>query len=503
MDFVALSLPEAAYLYMGLAVQALVRQSSLRWLPGVIVLVWTLVLLGRAGLRAAGGQYRSLLGYLGASLVILVLFWPEAVPFGRRTDATDPTRVASYAATQDPDAAVITAEDTGAVPATLRDPTLLAPGFRLLLRAITETPLVLARTINSQAHRTFASLLPMQWLLTQELTAEAVGAVGDWVHNCLLPAKTLLMQAGGGQTYQDLLPWDGSPLRGELARRQVTPGAQTGIQWLRASDSGTAVRCDVYLDAVELRVQRWLATQTTERGTPLLDVFQRELGLSPQDQARFLVYREMLRAAGPAVPAPSLTGTYAALRGVSVLGGMLGGAADEGVRANILKSAGFSIGGLSAAGGAAKAALQGAGNEFQRAIDGIAWVVGLAVFLTWWGPYLIGLINLVLIGLFPIVVLWALMPQSQFQPLAHYFAALFFTASMPLWWALVDVAQRLANTTAPQVGSGLVETITHATAGWAWASMITALGILLIPVVVGILIFSVFRAIGGLWRGSL
>ena len=98
-------------------------------------------------------------------------------------------------------------------------------------------------------------------MLTQEFTADAAGAVGDWVHNCLLPAKTLLMQSGGAQTYQDLLPWEGSALRDELARRQVTPGAQTGIQWLRAPGSGTTVRCDVYLDAVEGRVQGWLATQ--------------------------------------------------------------------------------------------------------------------------------------------------------------------------------------------------------------------------------------------------
>jgi hypothetical protein len=95
--------------------------------------------------------------------VLLVLFWPEAVPFGRLIGrTTDPAHVASYAATQDPGAEVITAADTGEVPDTLRNPTLLAPGFRLLLRAITETPLALARTINSQTHRTFASLMPMQ-----------------------------------------------------------------------------------------------------------------------------------------------------------------------------------------------------------------------------------------------------------------------------------------------------------------------------------------------------
>ena len=67
-------------------------------------------------------------------------------PSGR---TTAPTQIASYAASQDPGAEIITADDTGQVPDTLRDPTLLAPGFRLLLRAITETPLALARTINS------------------------------------------------------------------------------------------------------------------------------------------------------------------------------------------------------------------------------------------------------------------------------------------------------------------------------------------------------------------
>ena len=116
MDFIVLSLPEASYLYMGLAVQALVRHSSLRWLPGVMVLVWTLVLLARAGLRTTGTPYRSVLGYVGASLVMLVLFWPEAVPFGRAPSATEAARIASYAAMQDPDAEVVTAARHGRRP---------------------------------------------------------------------------------------------------------------------------------------------------------------------------------------------------------------------------------------------------------------------------------------------------------------------------------------------------------------------------------------------------
>src|SRR5712691_10924316 len=171
MDFLALSLPEAAYLYMGLAIQSLVRASSLRQLPRVMVLLWVLVLLWRAQGRPGG--YRAVVGYLGTSLIMLILFWPESVPFGRLVgQTTAPEQVGSYAATQDPGAEVITAADTQQVPDTLRNPALLAPGFRLILRAITETPLALARVMNAQAHRTFAGLMPMAWFLDVTLPAD-------------------------------------------------------------------------------------------------------------------------------------------------------------------------------------------------------------------------------------------------------------------------------------------------------------------------------------------
>jgi len=276
----------------------------------------------------------------------------------------------------------------------------------------------------------------------------------------------------------------------------VVPGAQTGIFWLRGTARTTTVRCDIYLDAVEARTQGWLYELKSPRGTPLGEVFQDELGIDAQEQARFLVYREMLRAAGPAVPAPSLTGQYAGLRALGVVGAGAASGLEEGI-GGWLKGL-FSSKGTRIA--AATGAIRGSGAELQRTIHGLNWLVGLAVFLTWWGPYILGLVNLVLLGLFPFVMLWALIPGTQFQPLAHYFVALLFTNSMPLWWSLVDIAQRLAGQHAPQSRDVLTGLMSNWLVAFSWSTIVTVLGILLIPVVTAILMFSVFRAVGGLWR---
>jgi hypothetical protein len=136
-------------------------------------------------------------------------------------------------------------------------------------------------------------------------------------------------------------------------------------------------------------------------------------------------------------------------------------------------------------------------NELQRVIDILEALVRPAVFLTWWGPYVLGIINLVVLGLFPIVLIWSLFPRAQFQPLATYFAVLFFTTSTPLWWALVDVAARLAKGAPPEfwVAPGPYAEQFSA------SLVVTVVGILLVPVVLGMLIVGSWRAIGGLWRG--
>jgi hypothetical protein len=491
MEFVTQSLPEAAYLYTGLALQALTR-GALRHLPAGIVILNTMVLITRSGLAGDSRLFARALGYFLTSTLILILFWPEAAGRFGRGAALDATQVGSYAALQDPGARVLTAQDTGLVPSPLQGSAVLPPGLRLLLRAFTETPLALARVFNTEAHRPFSAVVPMQWLLTYPLAGEAEAAVRDFVHGCFLPAKTRVLQShtGAPLTFQDLLPWGGTPLEAELALLEVMPGAQTGLMGFFAALWGsraTPVRCHDYFQRVDQEVQAWIANHRTERGTPLSQVFQDELGLSLPDQARFLIYREMLRAAGPEIPVPSLTGQYFLIRGLR--------AAGEAVAGGIQGA--WSGGVKGAVGGARTGALKGAANEVQRMLEALEALVRPAVFLTWWGPYIMGLINLVVLGLFPVVLIWSLFPRAQFQPLASYFATLFFTTSMPLWWALVDVAARLAGGVSPHLWTSPGEWA----AGLSAVFVVTVVGIVLVPVVLGALIIGSWRAIGGLWRG--
>ena len=480
MEFLTLSLPETFFFYTGLAIQLILR-ASMRYLPGTIVLCGLGVLCVHA-LRRRGSWLDVLLYFLGCVLICL-LFWPEASIFGDAAGYTvNADQIGSYAAVQDPQATVVTAEDTGQVPEFARVPVLVPSGLRLLLQPLVGTPLRLAIAMNTGAHRTFAAVMPIHWLLGLELTTEVTNAVGDWVHNCYLPTMTALQVAGGGRTVEDLLPWDGSALRQALGSRMATLGAQTGIPWIGPnrppSVAPEQVRCDTYLDAVELRTQSWLFEKRSPAGTPLLDVFQQELGLDPIQQARFILYREMLRVAGPAIPAPSLTAQYAALRAAGTV-------AD-------LTSRLF---------GAQKPtqAITGAvAGEFERSLEGLSWLIGIAVFLTWYGPYVLGILQMVLLALFPIVVLWSLIPGQQFMPLVMYFVAMLFTFTMPLWWVLVDEAAKLAAATAPAAGTFAIGAIT----GALWSLMITSLGILIIPVATGMVLFLSFRSLGGLWRGA-
>jgi hypothetical protein len=491
-DFLVLSLPESAYLYLGLALQAFLRLSSLRHLPRVLVLGWIYVLFWRAQGHPRG--YVPLIGYVATSLLIVIFFWPDMLPFGRNAERlTDPSQVGSYAASQDPGAEVISAADTPDVPMSMQAPVLIPPGYRLLLRIVTETPLALARVINSQAHRTFAQLMPLSWFLEVKLPADQAAAVGDWTQSCYIPTLLELLNGPAGRTVDELLPFGNSPVRQQLALHSVVPSAQTGIVWIKGPNPKNLTPCDVYLSALELQAQSWLSELKSPAGTSYLDLFQQELGLDAPAQADLLLYREMLKAAGPAVPAPSLAAQYATLRGTSLVGSVLEGA-----------GIGATAGGLPGAGWGALAGLfRGTIGEMQRSLDGLSWLVRTAMILVWYAPYVLGIINMVLIGLFPFVVLWALWPGQQLMPLALYAMTLLFTYSSPLWFALVDQATKIA-TQQPPTADGSVSAVWQAfVSSGLWVASITAIALPVIALVLGMIYFALFRNILGFWRGGV
>jgi len=338
--------------------------------------------------------------------------------------------------------------------------------------------------LNDSTHHTMANLMPMQWLLGSDLSAETKVAIGDWVHQCYLPSLQGTLEGSEARAIEDFLPWGDSPIRRVLPSRSVVPGAQTGITFLRGPLSGNTTPCDVYLDAVQMRVETWLAQeQRTPRGDSLGGVIEQQ---------------EMLNSMDAAVPAPSLTGVYLALRGVSVLGSAAGGSASTGIT-GVLKQ-GFSSALLFL--GAGLGAAQGLGNEFQRVIDGLSWIVGLAVFLTWWMPYMLGLAHLVLDTFFVFVVLMAMWPNTQYQPLGVFFTAKLFLCSAPIWWALADQAQRLAATIGPRSDDVLLGLGTSAMA-YGRSTWIAVLCLLLIPPLTSAVLFLGFRGLSGLMRSPM
>ena len=249
----------------------------------------------------------------------------------------------------------------------------------------------------------------MQWLLTQQLSGEAQAAVRDWVHGCYLPAKTRLLQRaeslGLSLTFQDFLPWGGSALQQELPLLEVTPGQQTGLvallqRFLGLGGPLPAIRCDAYFVTTAERVLEWLETTDDATGDAAGPGLCAGARVSPvKTRCAFCSTGEMLRAAGPEVPAPSLTGLVPGTPRHRPALGRCCTTRHRGPRASAL---GAPEGpGLATAGGAITTLAQGGGNELQRILDGMSGFVGLAVFLTWWGPYILGLVNLVVLGLFP------------------------------------------------------------------------------------------------------
>jgi hypothetical protein len=408
---------------------------------------------------------------VAGSLLILALFWPEASPFGRGRVIT-PASVASYAAEQD-GAPIVTALATGEVDPS---PALETPGFGVILKFITDTPLRFARALNPDVSTAFRPMVSMSWLLDLQLPADVTRALTDWVEGCLKPAMQTDVEFQQAIGAAELLPWGNTPVAQALATRDVLPGAQTGggyfrtpgplgLTFLANPTSPQRVRCDVYLSAVEQETQRALFNNTSPAGTPLSQVFQEDLGKDVQWQARFLVYQAMLAALGRPSPAPSLGGAYAAMTAANAAAGVATGVA-TGTRGGLLALA---LQALRAAGGKV-------GNQLQAAVDKLITVVGVALLFIEWSPWMFGFALMMLVGFFPVAVLYALVPGAPLRPLILYTLALLYAASSSLWFALVDLWARSAMAHAPKAQDAIISLFNWAPA-MTWYVMVTIIGL--------------------------
>lgn len=115
-----LTVVEAAYLYSGLGLQEVLRQSSLRQLAPLIVLCGTFWLLYRRRLYATPPPLFGVVAYVVSCALILVLFWPEAAGrFSMQFQQLFPGAVTSHIARSN-SMVIQSAGQSGLIPAYLQ-----------------------------------------------------------------------------------------------------------------------------------------------------------------------------------------------------------------------------------------------------------------------------------------------------------------------------------------------------------------------------------------------
>jgi hypothetical protein len=98
-------------------------------------------------------------------------------------------------------------------------------------------------------------------------------------------------------------------------------------------------------------------------------------------------------------------------------------------------------------------------------------------------------------GLLPLVLFYCLVWRRQFQPLVTFFIAVAFTHFAPVWWAMIDLFQRLAGSLAPQADDPILGLLGNGLARYTWSMMATAIGIPVVIVVTGAILFASFRSL--------
>lgn len=473
-----LTMAEAAFLYSGLEVQEMLRTSSLRQLPQVIMVCCTIWLLYRRVTSTRPQPITGIVAYLVSCGLILVLFWPEAAPRFLTVRAVIPAGgVTSYIAVQN-GMANVDARSSGLVPRQLLSGTGQAQvpqALNLILGAITEMPLLLGDAIYPGLNRPFGRVGVLNEFVGQIETnppASLRHRMPQFVDECYTPALEGLLKNNAEPTFEERMPWS-SDMSGHLAAIRIQ--GRRGV----ADDFGTAptptpTTCQAFYRSMEQGTLQHLRGQQTAQGSNKARVVRDNLGINPREQARMFVAREMERQMETVHGPHRLVN---AKRALDVSSGLLSALSQ------------FDL----------TAPFKSVGSQLEKHLDRMARFLGVGSFLVYWGPYMVGIAMFVVLAFFPVVLLWSLFPGQHFKPLVNYFLLLIFVCSTPLWWALVDGAAEVAYANHPPVGWFA------APVGWGVAytsyMVVTVVGIIMVPVLQATLLFGTWRAIGGIWHG--
>ena len=472
-----LTLAEAAYLYSGLEVQEMLRASSLRQIPQVIMVCCTIWLVYRRITSPRPQPIAGIVAYVVSCGLILVLFWPEAAPRFLTVRAVIPAGgVTSFIAVQN-GMANVNARSSGLVPRQLLSGTGQAQvpqALDLILRAVTEMPLLLGDAIYPGLNRPFSRVGVLSEFVDQVETnppASLRTRMPNFVEECYTPALEQLLKNKPEPTFEERMPWS-SDMSGHLADIRIQ--GKRGV----ADDFGTAptatpTTCRAFYRSMENETLQHLRGQRTAQGSNKARVVRDNLGITGREQARMFVAREMERQMETVQGPQRLVN---AKRGLDVSSGLLSALSQ------------FDL----------TAPFKSVGSQLEKHLDRMGRFLGVGSFLVYWGPYLVGIAMFVVLAFFPVVLLWSLFPGQHFKPLVNYFLLLIFVCSTPLWWALVDGAAEVAYANHPPVGWFA------APVGWGVAytsyMVVTVVGIIMVPLLQAVLLFGTWRAIGGIWH---
>jgi hypothetical protein len=169
-------------------------------------------------------------------------------------------------------------------------------------------------------------------------------------------------------------------------------------------------------------------------GQSMAGIWSAELGLSPDDVVKFLIMQEVTRVSGPEIQPTSLVGLYGGVRAArSMTGGLV----------SALKGVGnLNAGDVLA--GMGRVLSGGATDALSDLALGIEHLVGRALFVTKFSSDIVGVLQAVILSVFPFVALVALVPGKHVIVLVAYLYLLIAVYSMPLAWSLIDLLSDIA-----------------------------------------------------------